>query len=129
MSNPENNTETLPPDNLAVTIYHFHADAEATFEGLQQSDCNTLKLSIVDQFTEIRCDRWGHQFAGINGMGILEISVPRYESALKVDKIIAIAQGTAKNVTNGRKMISRTNPESIDEHQPSPAEAWLGLSV
>jgi hypothetical protein len=110
-----------------VAIYNSHDDAVTTVNELQQSDCDSLKLSIVDQRTENSCDRYGHQFVGIYNIGIPILFVLRYETALKVNKFIVIAQGSEKDVANGREMISNTNPESVDEHQFSPSDATPGL--
>ena len=128
MSAPDQNTDFLPPGFLAVAIYNSHEDAVASIEVLQESGFNTLKLSIVDQITGRSCDRWGHQSAGIYSPGIPKISILRYETALKIDKSILIAQGTAQEVANSREMIIGTNPESVDEHQLEPADDELGLS-
>jgi hypothetical protein len=57
--------------------------------------------------------------AGLYGMGIPKDSVLRYETALKTGKFIVIAHGSAGETIHAREIINRTNPEALEEHQPS----------
>ena len=57
--------------------------------------------------------------AGLYSQGILKDSILKYETALKTDKFIVIAHGTAEESTRARDIIHRTNPESLEDHQPS----------
>jgi uncharacterized membrane protein len=59
--------------------------------------------------------------AGLYSLGIPKDSILRYETALKTGKFVVIAHGTAAEVTRARGIISRTNPEALDAHQPSHA--------
>jgi hypothetical protein len=67
--------------------------------------------------------------AGLYGLGIPKDSVLRYETALKTGKFILIAHGSAGETTHAREIINRTNPEALEEHQPSrtnPAPQLMG---
>lgn len=57
--------------------------------------------------------------AGLASMGIPENSILKYETALKTDKYVVIAHGTATEVEQARDIISRTSPESAVDHHPS----------
>jgi uncharacterized membrane protein len=59
--------------------------------------------------------------AGLYSLGIPKDSILRYETALKTDKFVVIAHGTAQEMSRAREIISRTNPEAMEEHQPSYA--------
>jgi hypothetical protein len=65
--------------------------------------------------------------AGLYSLGIPKDSVLQYETALKVGKYVVIAHGSLAETAQARKIISATNPDSCDEHQPSRtgAEALL----
>jgi hypothetical protein len=52
-------------------------------------------------------------------MGIPKNSILQYETALKTGKFVLIAHGTAEETTRAREIINRTNPEALEEHQPS----------
>jgi uncharacterized membrane protein len=59
--------------------------------------------------------------AGLYSLGIPKDSILRYETALKTGKFVVIAHGTAEEVARAREIINRTNPEVLEEHQPSRA--------
>jgi uncharacterized membrane protein len=59
--------------------------------------------------------------AGLYSLGIPRDSILRYETALKTGKFVVIAHGTAAEVARARDIINRTNPEALEEHQPSRA--------
>jgi uncharacterized membrane protein len=61
--------------------------------------------------------------AGLFSLGIPKDSILRYESALKTGKFVLIAHGTADEVARARDIINRTNPEALEEHQPSRVNA------
>ena len=61
--------------------------------------------------------------AGLYSQGIPKNSILKYETALKTDKFILIAHGSEAEAVQAREIISRTNPETLDEHQPSATEA------
>jgi hypothetical protein len=56
--------------------------------------------------------------AGLYSLGIPKDSILKYETALKIGKYVVIAHGTAEEATQAREIISRTNPEAWEEHQP-----------
>ena len=57
--------------------------------------------------------------AGLYSLGIPKDSILQYETALKTGKFVVIAHGTAAETTRAREIISRTNPEALEEHQPA----------
>ena len=57
--------------------------------------------------------------AGLYSLGIPKDSILRYETALKTGKFVVIAHDSDAEVTHARDIINRTNPEAVDEHQPS----------
>ena len=59
--------------------------------------------------------------AGLCSLGIPKDSILRYETALKTGKFVVIAHGTAEEAARAREIINRTNPEALEEHQPSRA--------
>jgi uncharacterized membrane protein len=59
--------------------------------------------------------------AGLFSLGIPKDSILQYETALKTGKFVLIAHGTAEEIARAREIISRTNPEALEEHQPMRA--------
>jgi hypothetical protein len=57
--------------------------------------------------------------AGLYGMGIPKDSVLRYETAIKTDKFVLIAHGSADEITRAREILACTQPETLDHHQPA----------
>ena len=57
--------------------------------------------------------------AGLYGMGIPKDSVLKYETAVKSGKYVLIAHGSDVETVHAREIISRTNPEALETHQPS----------
>jgi hypothetical protein len=57
--------------------------------------------------------------AGLYSLGITKNSILQYETALKVGKFVLIAHGSAAESSRAREIINRTNPEALEEHQPS----------
>ena len=57
--------------------------------------------------------------AGLFSLGIPKNSILRYETALKTGKYVVIAHGTAEEALHAREIIKPTNPEALEEHQPS----------
>jgi hypothetical protein len=56
--------------------------------------------------------------AGLYGMGIPKDSILKYETAVKSGKYVLIAHGSDVETVHAREIISRTNPEALEEHQP-----------
>lgn len=54
--------------------------------------------------------------AGLYSMGIPKDSILRYEVALKADKFLLVAHGTAEEVTRAKDIIATTNPEEMNVH-------------
>jgi uncharacterized membrane protein len=59
--------------------------------------------------------------AGLYSLGIPKDSILNYERALTTGKFVLVAHGTAEEVARARDVISHTNPEGVDEHEPSRA--------
>jgi uncharacterized membrane protein len=59
--------------------------------------------------------------AGLYSVGIPKDSILQYETAVKSGKYVLIAHGSDAETTHAREIISRTNPEALQEHQPSCA--------
>jgi hypothetical protein len=57
--------------------------------------------------------------AGLCSLGIPKDSIVRYETALKTDKFVLIVHGTEEETTSARELIDRTNPEVVENYQPS----------
>ncbi len=55
--------------------------------------------------------------AGLYSLGIPKDSILKYETAIKTDKFVLIAHGTADETTRARDIISRTKPEMMDHHR------------
>jgi len=61
--------------------------------------------------------------AGLYSLGIPKDSILKYETALKADKFVLIAHGTAAETARAQDIISRTSPEAVEPHQPELAHA------
>jgi|SRR6516165_5183701 len=53
---------------------------------------------------------------GLYSMGIPKDSILRYETALRVDKFLLLAQGTAQEVLRARDLVRVTRPTEVDLH-------------
>ena len=60
--------------------------------------------------------------AGLYGMGIPRNSILQYETAVKSGKYVLIAHGSDAETVHAREIISRTNPEALESHQPASTE-------
>lgn len=56
--------------------------------------------------------------AGIYSIGIPRDSVLKYDTALKANKFLLLAHGSAEEVVRARDIIQRTRPADIDLHVP-----------
>jgi len=54
--------------------------------------------------------------AGLYGLGIPKDSVLQYETALKTDKFLLIAQGSADEINRAKEILNRTKPEALEHH-------------
>jgi hypothetical protein len=57
--------------------------------------------------------------AGLYSMGIPKDSILQYETAVKSGKYVLIAHGSDVETVHAREIISRTNPEALEAHQPA----------
>ncbi len=55
--------------------------------------------------------------AGLYGLGIPKDSILKYETALKTDKFVLIAHGSADDTTRAKGILERTDPEALEQHQ------------
>jgi len=64
--------------------------------------------------------------AGLYSLGIPKDSVLKYEKAIKADKFVLVAHGTAAEAAQAREILDRTRPIEVDHHvlgeTPLPAE-------
>ena len=60
--------------------------------------------------------------AGLYGMVIPKNSILQYETAVKSGKYVLIAHGSDVETIHAREIISRTNPEALESHQPASTE-------
>jgi hypothetical protein len=123
MSTSYTETSAVPQNNLTVAIYSSLANAETAVKELCQSGFDMEKLSILDRRSGSGCDRWGHQTTGFYNFGIPIICLRRYETALKVDKFILLAQWAVTDVGSGSEVVSHTHPELVEVHQFSASRS------
>src|ERR1035438_8102818 len=57
--------------------------------------------------------------AGLYSMGIPKDSILQYEAAVKSGKYVLIAHGTDIETAHAKNIISRSNPDALQEHQPA----------
>jgi uncharacterized membrane protein len=55
--------------------------------------------------------------AGLYSLGIPKNSILKYETALKTDKFVLIAHGSADDTARAKEILERTNPEALEQHQ------------
>ena len=55
--------------------------------------------------------------AGLYSLGIPKDSILRYETALKTDKFVLIAHGSAEDTARAKGILDRTKPETLEHHQ------------
>jgi uncharacterized membrane protein len=59
--------------------------------------------------------------AALTTVGVPDDAVIRYETAIKADKQLLIAHGTAHQVQHARGLLADTNAESVETHIAEPA--------
>jgi hypothetical protein len=59
--------------------------------------------------------------AGLYSLGIPKDSILKYETALKADKFVLIAHGSAAETARAQGIINGTGPEAMEHHQPELA--------
>jgi len=60
--------------------------------------------------------------AGLFGLGIPKDSILKYETALKTDKFVLIAHGSADEIVHAKEILDGTNPEALEHHQEAGNE-------
>ena len=63
--------------------------------------------------------------AALFSIGIPKDSILQYETALKTDKFVVIAHGSADDVAQAQEILKRTSLEALDQHQPADLEMAL----
>jgi len=64
--------------------------------------------------------------AGLYSLGIHKDNIMQYETALKSGKFVVIAHDSAAETARAREIMKHTNPESLEEHQPSNDSSNVG---
>jgi hypothetical protein len=54
--------------------------------------------------------------AGLYSIGIPKNSILKYETAVKADKFLLVAHGTAAEAANAKNILSITGPSELDQH-------------
>ena len=54
--------------------------------------------------------------AGLYSLGIPKNSIVKYDSALKADKFLLVAHGTAAEVMSAKEILQLTEPDALDTH-------------
>jgi hypothetical protein len=54
--------------------------------------------------------------AGLLSLGIPKDSILRYETALKTDKFVLVANGSTADAAKAKDVLVRSNPDSLDQH-------------
>lgn len=60
--------------------------------------------------------------AGLVSLGIPKDSVLQYQTALKTDKLVVVAHGSADEVVHARDILASTSPETIHHHEQTSRE-------
>ena len=66
--------------------------------------------------------------AGLVSLGIPKDSIVEYETALKTDKFVLIAHGSAAEISDANEILGLTSPESLDQHQDAGQELAMQTS-
>lgn len=61
--------------------------------------------------------------AGLYSIGIPKNSVLKYETAIKADKFLLVARGTAVEAAKARDILSATGPSELNQHTLGAAQA------
>lgn len=61
--------------------------------------------------------------AGLYSIGIPKNSVLKYETAIKADKFLLVARGTAVEAAKARDILSATGPSELNQHTLEAAQA------
>jgi hypothetical protein len=64
--------------------------------------------------------------AGLYSIGIPKNSVLKYETAIKADKFLLVAYGTAAEAAKAKGILSATGPSQLDDHQLEVAKQAAG---
>jgi len=60
--------------------------------------------------------------AALYGLGVPRDSVLQYESAVKADRFLVMAHGSAKEMASAKAILTTFGPSSLDIHSPEKAE-------
>jgi hypothetical protein len=59
---------------------------------------------------------------GLAGLGIPKDSILKYETALKTDKFVVVAHGSADEISRAKGILSDTDAEALEHHQGARQE-------
>lgn len=60
--------------------------------------------------------------AGLYSIGIPKNSVLNYETAIKADKFLLVAHGTAAEAAKAKDILSTTGPSELNQHELETAK-------
>ena len=60
--------------------------------------------------------------AGLYSIGIPKDSVVKYETAIKADKYLLLAHGTAAETAKAKDILATTQPAELNQHALEPAK-------
>ena len=63
--------------------------------------------------------------AGLYSLGIPKDSVLRYETAIKADKFVLVAHGTAAEIAKAKEILQATKPATLEQHTLGAPEAAM----
>ena len=65
---------------------------------------------------------------GLVSLGIPKDSILKYETALKTDKFVVVAHGSADEISRAKGILSDTNAETLEHHQGAHRELAMQTS-
>jgi hypothetical protein len=66
--------------------------------------------------------------AGLVSLGIPKDSILKYETALKTDKFVVVAHGSADEISRAKDILSDTDAESLEHHEGARQELAMHTS-
>jgi len=67
--------------------------------------------------------------AGLYSIGIPKDSIVKYEAAVKADKFLVVAHGTADEVAKAKDILQTTRPAEVTLHVPASAERAAASTI
>jgi hypothetical protein len=66
--------------------------------------------------------------AGLVSLGIPKDSILKYETALKTDKFVVVAHGSADEISRAKDILSDTDADSLEHHEGARQELAMHTS-